>query len=301
MKNTKETLEAGKFYTTRMADCTTRQHESNLEGYVVSIKGYPNYFQSKRFFDPTKEKKFFFKGKGWVNISKVNFTPVIVPVVTTYQQLFELVQKYGYRCACQMVGFDLESYGNHYPISDIAKMKTFGSPYVEYLERIASMDYKIRNYLCNEMKLTVRGFSYDMWLEQGENDTFKCEFRTNPFLGFHLETCLFGMIPMIPHINPVSWDAELLKVIMQFHPDYANDFGYTEKYSELKEKFDKISAKGWIEIMCGKEDAEWLSKNLTFTGDPVAEDSDLDTPPSQLAALSVEVKSKRYKAVKGGK
>lgn len=299
MKNTKETLEAGKFYTTRMSDCTTRQYEFDLEGYVISIKGYPNYFASKRVFDPNKEKKFFVRGKGWTNLKPNNITPVTVPVVTTYAQLLELVQKYGYRCACQMVGFDLESYGNHYPISDIAKMETFGAPYVEYLERIASIDGKILNYLCTVMKLKVKGFSYDMWLEQGENETYKCEFRTNPFLGFHLQTCLFGMIPMRPNIDPVSWDSDFLKVVMQFHPEYVHDWEDTEKYSELKTKFDRVSCKGWIEVMCGKEDADWLSENLTFKGEPIAKDSDLDTTPSQIAALSVEVKSKRYKAIKG--
>src|SRR3989344_9703443 len=113
MKNSQETLEQGKFYTTRMSSCIERQFD--FEGYIISIKGQPKYFEPARCFNPEKEKKFFVYGKGWQKITPNNIEPVTVPKVETYTQVLELVKQYGYRCACQMVGFNLQSYGDHYP------------------------------------------------------------------------------------------------------------------------------------------------------------------------------------------
>lgn len=266
MKNSNESLANEKFYTTRISSCVERQHD--LEGYIIKIKGYPDIFQRKRCFNPEKDKNVFVRGEGWKTVKQNNIHPITVPKIETYSQVLELVEKYGYRCASEMVGFNLASYGDHYPISDIAKMQTFGASYVEYLERIASLDYKILQYFITELKCVVRNNSYDMWIEQGVEKEHQCSFRTNPFLGFHLETCFFGMIPTRPQINPISLDENLWKVIKQFHPEYkTDDFDEdVEIYIKLKAKFDSISVKGWIEIMCGKEDAEWLSENLTFKG-----------------------------------
>ena len=70
MKNSQETLEQGKFYTTRMSSCIERQFD--FEGYIISIKGQPKYFEPARCFNPEKEKKFFVYGKGWQKITPNN-------------------------------------------------------------------------------------------------------------------------------------------------------------------------------------------------------------------------------------
>jgi hypothetical protein len=264
--------ETKKFYTTRMSSAVTRQYEFDREGYLITPKNEPSQYHSKRVFNPDKDKKIFVKGRGWVKYTAKQIQEVSVPKIETYAQIMELANKYGYRAASEMIGFQLSSYGDRYPISDVAKFETFGQPYLDWLERIAEIDYKIMQYFKNELDVVVGGSAnYDMWLNQNEDnkDKFKCSFRTNPFLGFHVQTCLFGMIPMTPNIDPISWDESLWKVILEFHPDYTYDIDEPLQINELHKKYDKVSCKGWIEIMCGKDDAEWVHKNLTLKAEPI--------------------------------
>lgn len=258
--NTETTLKNKKYYTTRISSCENRQNCT--EGYIISFPNQPKIFQNARFFKPEVDKVFVKGGKGWTKPKPNQIEKISFKKIETYQEILELVQKYGYRCASEMIGFQLSSYGDHYPISDIAKMETFGQPYIDWLEKIAEIDYLMLQYFQSELKLTIRNSTYDMWIdtEKGVGT-----WRNNPFFGFHIETCIFGTFPINPHINPVSWDETLWKVFCEVHPDYNTvDFSDTKAAEAAHKKFDSVSCFGWTKIMCGEDNATWIKENLHF-------------------------------------
>ncbi len=245
-----------RFYTTRLSNCVNRQQPA-MSYYIITPK---NSYPTAVMYSEKIPKEVFVYGKGWVKVKPSQVQTLTLNRVTTYYQLFELVKKYGYRCAAELVGFHFNSIGDRYPIAELAHMEMkHGERFVNYLERIAEIDYKILQYFTTVLGLSVKNSSYDMWITCKAKG---CLFRVNPFLGFKLSASFYG-IPISPSIDVISFDAALWSVISQFHPEFQCDMS-VESYDAVKHKYDSISLKGWIDIMCGADDADWLSKNLTL-------------------------------------
>ncbi len=252
----------GSLYTTRTASCLERNPEGiegYNEGYVFSPPNKAKVWQPKRFFDPVKDKIFVREGGGWTKPKAGQLEYVTLPEINTYMDVYNLVSLYGYQCAFEMIGFSLTSFGDDYPKYEVAYMEKGGTSYVDWLEKIAELDYKILVYLCTELHLKVTTSIYDRWISSGEGDNYSCEFRISPFLGFHIYACMpsmIGMMGLTPHIDPIKFDDTLWKIIGKYHPDYLD--------YKNRAKYDSLSVRGWIELMCGKEDADWLADNLSF-------------------------------------
>jgi hypothetical protein len=217
--------------------------------------------------------KVFVYEKGWVRVKPSQIQTLSLNKITSYSELLAIVKKYGYRCAAELVGFNHGSISDRYPISELAHMDTeYGEHFVNYLERLAEIDFKILQYFNTVLDLSVFNSTYDMWIK---SKTGECLFRVNPFLGFNLESSFYGMLLRYPAINVVSFDNALWSVINKFHPEFkcnaitrscdpAKISDAVKLYETVKSKYDAVSVKGWVRVMCGDDDAEWLNNNLTL-------------------------------------
>lgn len=132
-------------------------------------------------------------GQKWIKPPKGGELVSLDKHPQAYEELLSLCLLYGSKVVGQLLGFDLNSFGDVYNFYFLAGFQQYGQKYVDYLNRIAEIDYNILKFI------ESHGISR-------HNDYYyvdkNCYLKAYPFVGQHLESAIFS-IPVPPQIDVV--------------------------------------------------------------------------------------------------
>ena len=210
--------------------------------------------------DNTPPTHFFKSGKGTIKVGKkekdrIEFIPA-VERVKTYEDMFNIVQQHGTLAAAVLVGFNEAGYGDQHPIREISYSETIGKPYLDWLNRIAAIDGKIKKYFEDagaRFSTNKAGLipPYDFWITSGcvETDDYECDFRRSPFLASFLETAIMGVVRLpYPMIDNIRWSSSI-RLLLEKHCGNPRL---------------PVQDKAMLAKIVGKDDAVWLGDNLAL-------------------------------------
>lgn len=187
------------FYTTKFFNYKDDRY-NNIFLFSDKNESYPVIAHNKE-----KPSHIFIYGKGTVKAPKTCIFVEKPSQIKNYEDIYKLVTIYGYKATALMLGFDVSSFGDQYPISAMANFTTHGEKYLKWLNIIAELDQKLLDYFLS-CGVSVKNNNYGMWLFRNGNSLF----RKNPFIGFNIETCLFGIAQLRePSIDVFGLDNNL--------------------------------------------------------------------------------------------
>lgn len=152
----------------------------------------------------------FVKGKGHVKITdKFEVKFIEKPQeIKNYDDVYNLIQKYGYEAAGKLLGFDTASFGDIRPFRELYYFEKLGGKYLNWLTKLAKIDGKMLEFF-QSRGLVVKNHNYDMWI-LGKDI---CRFRKNPFLGWNMESDILGFPFEKPSLNVISIHDRLYPIL----------------------------------------------------------------------------------------
>lgn len=180
-------------------------------------------------------------GQKWIKPPKDGELVELSDRSQSYEKLLELVQKYDYKIVGQLLGWDLNSFGDVYNFYFLAGFQTYGQKYVDYLNKIAEIDFKIEQFLLKNKVLFSNLSNY--YCLNVNKDWVKAY----PFVGQNMECALYS-IPIPPSIDVIKLNDSLELIL--------NLCGFDVSEMCLWDMIEKVA---------DKESIEWLKNNIEIS------------------------------------
>lgn len=195
-----------KFYTTAFFQTDASRYRNV---WLITRKDEKYSVADYRNEQPTH---IFVCGKGHVKITD-NFEIKFVEKsqgIKNYDDVYNLIQKYGYESVGKLLGFDTASFGDVRPFRELYYFEKLGDKYLNWLDRLAEIDGKMLEFF-QSRGMAVKGNNYDMWI-LGSGIAM---FRKNPFLGWNMESAILGFPFEKPSLGVVRLHDTLYPILEQ--------------------------------------------------------------------------------------
>lgn len=156
---------------------------SNIRNvWLITTRKGKKYSTPAGFEKEKPPSHIFIYGKGHVKLKptdKVDLLPK--PKIETYDDIYNLVNLYGYKVVGHMLGMLEGSLGDVQPFQMLRYFETCGQPYVDWLSKLSEIDGQMLEFFSSTQERIIAFTNNKSW-------------RGSPYFGSNIKCALMGVV-----------------------------------------------------------------------------------------------------------